>query len=207
MKNSSFSYRLTQAISDAGLKAADLCRECSISKSTMSQYLSGKYEAKHDRIVQMANVLGCSADWLAGQDVPMTPSVSDGVTLGTVPVLRMFGLDFGSLFASENIIGYEACDGIYCDGHHFIMTACDKSMYPLILEGDSILCAAQNSLSHGQTGVYLLPDGKALIGRYSSENNEETIVFANGFFPPYAFAEIPGVRVVGRVVRTVRKWQ
>jgi len=207
MKINSFAYRLTQALGDAGLKAADLCRECSISKSTMSQYLSGKYEAKHDRIVQMANVLGCRADWLAGHDVPMTPSVSDSATLGTVPVLRMCGLDSGSLFAPENIIGYEACEEAYCDGHHFIMTACGKSMYPLILDGDSVLCSVQNSLNHGQTGVYLPPDGNALIGKYSKENDDETIVFANVFFPPYAFSELPGVRIVGRVVRTVRKWQ
>lgn len=207
MKNSTFANRLTQALGDSGLKAADLCRECSISKSTMSQYLSGKYEAKHERIVQMAGILGCSADWLAGQDVPMQPSVSDGVSMGTVPVLRMSGLDTDALFSPDNIEGHEPCDEIYCDGHHFIMKACNRSMYPLILEGDILLCTVQDSLGHGQTGVYLLPDGRALIGRLMFENGEETLVFANGFFSPCPLPELPGARVVGRILRSVRNWQ
>ncbi len=206
MKKSSFAVRLDLALKDSGLKASDLCRECSISKSTMSQYRSGKYEAKHERIVQMAAILGCSADWLAGEDVPMRPTVADGSGMGTVPRLKMFGLDPTALFADENIEGCEPCDLACCDGHHFVVTACDRGMYPLILEGDSVLCIACDRLEKGQTGVYLLPDGRGIICRSIYEDGVEKMDFVNPFYHRIALSEMPGARVIGRVVRTTRRW-
>ena len=203
MKKTSFSQRLSLALSDAGMSAADLGRECDLSKSTISQYRSGKYEAKYDRIVKMARVLGCSPEWLSGQDVPMTPVVSDS-TMGTVPVLAMSGLNPEALFASENICGQEPAEELYCDGHHFVLIAEDDSMDPLILCGDKVLCVRQDTLADGQTGILILPDGSVLIRRIASEEGERVMERANRYYPPRHIDD--SIRIAGRVVRTTRIW-
>ena len=66
-----FKDRLRFAMDKNRLKAADLCRLTETPKSTMSQYLSGKREAKADKIFILAKALGVSEAWLLGYDVPM----------------------------------------------------------------------------------------------------------------------------------------
>ena len=66
-----FKDRLRFAMDKNHLKAVDLCRLTETPKSTMSQYLSGKREAKADKIFILAKALDVSEAWLLGYDVPM----------------------------------------------------------------------------------------------------------------------------------------
>jgi transcriptional regulator with XRE-family HTH domain len=66
-----FKDRLRIAMDKKNLKAVDLCRLTETPKSTMSQYLSGKREAKADKIFILAKSLDVSEAWLLGYDVPM----------------------------------------------------------------------------------------------------------------------------------------
>jgi transcriptional regulator with XRE-family HTH domain len=66
-----FKDRLRFAMEKNNLKAVDLCRLTETPKSTMSQYLSGKREAKADKIFILAKTLDVSEAWLLGYDVPM----------------------------------------------------------------------------------------------------------------------------------------
>ena len=206
MKNSTFAQRLIQAMEDADISAAELCRRCSISKSTMSQYRSGQYEAKRDRILQLARVLGCSADWLAGEDVPMNTVSGDCSASGAVPVLGMVTLRDDSLFAPENIIGHELAEEIYCDGHHFVMTASGDSMEPVICAGDRLLCVRQDTLEDGQMGIFLLPDGDTMVRRLEIQNGTSVLTSFNCYYPPRSIEAFGGVQIIGRVIRSSRYW-
>lgn len=205
MNTDIFASRLKQALEDSCMKAADLCRSCGISRSTMSQYLSGKYSAKYDRVQQFSRVLGCSADWLAGEDVPMTQPVSDSGIMGSVPVLDMRALDRETLFDGEAMIGHEPTEECYCDGHHYVIIAPDDSMDPVIMEGDRLLCIHQRELQPGQTGVFLLPDGRAAVRQLQSEGEELRLVCFNRYYPPLAVSG-GTLRVIGRVIRSMRYW-
>lgn len=68
---SSFSARLSQALQIRRMKQSELCHHAKIPKSSLSQYLSGDYEPKQDRIYLIAKVLRVSEAWLMGYDVPM----------------------------------------------------------------------------------------------------------------------------------------
>lgn len=188
------------------MTAAELCRRCSISKSTMSQYRSGLYEAKRDRIIQLARVLGCNADWLAGEDVPMVSRVSDSAAMGTIPVLGGKDLREDSLFAPESIIGHEPAELCYCDGHHFYVIASGDSMEPVIGDGDLILCLRQNELEAGQLGVFLLPGGDTVIRRLELKDGCMRLVSFNCYYPPRSIDAFGEVWVIGRVIRTTRYW-
>ena len=65
------SERIKKALYIKGLKQSDLCRLTKIPKSALSQYISGAFEPKQDRIYLMAQALNVSEAWLMGLDVPM----------------------------------------------------------------------------------------------------------------------------------------
>lgn len=63
--------RIEIALLIRGMKQCDLCKIANVPKSSLSLYLSGKYEPKQDRIYAMAKALNVSEAWLMGYDVPM----------------------------------------------------------------------------------------------------------------------------------------
>lgn len=70
-KVASTATRLREAMTAAGKKQADLMRETGLDRSSISNYLSGRYEPKQIAIAKMAAALGVSEMWLWGYDVPM----------------------------------------------------------------------------------------------------------------------------------------
>ena len=68
---SSCAKRLSMALNIKGMKQSDLCQITKIPKSAISQYVSGAFEPKQDRIYLMAKALNVSEAWLMGYDVPM----------------------------------------------------------------------------------------------------------------------------------------
>ncbi|WP_307975279.1 aminotransferase class I/II-fold pyridoxal phosphate-dependent enzyme [uncultured Parolsenella sp.] len=72
MEQDGFSRRLRHAMDEAGLKQADLVRMAAargekLGKSQLSQYVSGKVRPRQDALTLLADLLGVSVDWLAGQ--------------------------------------------------------------------------------------------------------------------------------------------
>ena len=63
--------RIKKALTIKGMKQSDLCRITKIPKSALSQYISGAFEPKQDRIYLMAQALNVNETWLMGLDVPM----------------------------------------------------------------------------------------------------------------------------------------
>ena len=70
--------RIKTALTIKGIKQSDLCRLTKIPKSALSQYISGAFEPKQDRIYLMSQALNVSEAWLMGLDVPMERQVKKG---------------------------------------------------------------------------------------------------------------------------------
>ena len=68
---STLASRLSQALNIRRMKQSELCHIAKIPKSSLSQYLSGDYEPKQDRIYLIAKALNVSEAWLMGYDVHM----------------------------------------------------------------------------------------------------------------------------------------
>ena len=90
--------RIKTALTIRGMRQADLCKLTHIPKSALSQYISGAYEPKQDRIYLISKALNVSEAWLMGLDVPIErqesqkPSPSDKVELteGEKALLELF---------------------------------------------------------------------------------------------------------------------
>lgn len=65
------SVRIAKALSIRGMKQSELCEKTRIPKSALSQYISGSFEPKQDRLFLMAQALDVDPVWLMGFDVPM----------------------------------------------------------------------------------------------------------------------------------------
>lgn len=68
-----FSSRLKEALKYRGMKAIELSNKTGIGKSSISDWMSGKYEAKQDKVFLLAEALGVDEAWLMGLNVPMIP--------------------------------------------------------------------------------------------------------------------------------------
>ena len=81
--------RIKLGLKIRGLKQTDLCQITKIPKSAISQYISGAFEPKQDRIYLISKALNVSEAWLMGYDVPMEretisldePKLSEGEKL------------------------------------------------------------------------------------------------------------------------------
>lgn len=65
------SVRISKALSIRGMKQSELCEKTKIPKSAISQYVSGSFEPKQDRLFLIAQALDVDPVWLMGFDVPM----------------------------------------------------------------------------------------------------------------------------------------
>lgn len=72
-----FSERLKKALEKNNISPSTFSELVLINKSTISQYLSGKYEPKRNRIDLFAKILNVDSVWLTGYDVPMERSNSN----------------------------------------------------------------------------------------------------------------------------------
>ncbi len=63
--------RIRKALDIRNMKQSELCRKTKIATSAMSEYLSGLYEPKQDKIYLMSEALNVDPVWLMGFDVPM----------------------------------------------------------------------------------------------------------------------------------------
>ena len=63
--------RIKRALRIKGMKQSELCQITKIPKSAISQYISGAFEPKQDRIYLISKALNVSEAWLMGFDVPM----------------------------------------------------------------------------------------------------------------------------------------
>ncbi len=68
MEQESFANRLSKALIIRNMKPIDLAKLSGINKATISQYLSGRYEAKQNNIYILAKALNINEAWLMGFD-------------------------------------------------------------------------------------------------------------------------------------------
>ena len=71
------SVRISKALSIRGMKQSELCEKTKIPKSAISQYVSGSFEPKQDRLFLIAQALDVDPVWLMGFDVPMEKDIKN----------------------------------------------------------------------------------------------------------------------------------
>ena len=170
-----FGRRLELALKNKNMKNSVLAYRLNVDRSYITNYIKGKYVARPDTIEKMANILGVSAAWLSGFDVPMVEPKKEPLTNVTfmeqshirmIPLYESVSAGFGAL-AVDNIIDYIPVyikDEIEATETLFVKVQGD-SMYPTIEEGDFIQVHKQTSVDSGSIAVVLLDKEEAFVKR------------------------------------------
>ena len=212
-QETTFAERLSEALKEREIKPIELSRLCGINKSTISQYLSGKYTPKQDKVTKIAEVLGISPLRLLGYE----DSAAENIWLGAharstgefcrLPVVGRVSAGIG-IPAEQDIVDYEICDIEFNDDRHFYLTVSGDSMSPKLDDGDRVLVRRQNCLENGEIGVFLVDNEDGVVKRYRFDGDTLSLISINPNWPPRSFKgrEIERVRIIGRVIRSVRVW-
>lgn len=71
MKIATFAERLAEIMRIRDVSLTELHNRTGINKSSISTYLKGGYEAKQNKVYEIARALNVSEAWLMGYDIPM----------------------------------------------------------------------------------------------------------------------------------------
>ena len=217
-----FSNRLNKAMIIRDIKASALSEKTGISKSSLSEYLSGKYEAKQNGIYLLAKALNVSEAWLMGLDVPMTRNDDDtlkkigaiplsGENMVKIPILGTVKAGYDYL-AEENIIGTIKVNmDLVKDGsEYFALKVKGDSMQPILYEDDVVIIKRQNDCEDGQIAVVLINGEEGTIKKVKKSSNGIWLQPFNNNYEPLVFTndeieDIP-VKIIGVVKQLQREF-
>lgn len=77
MTKVTFAKRLQELLDIKNIKASDLSKATGISRSSISHYLKGDWEAKQDNIIIIADKYNVSEAWLMGYDVNIKKEIAE----------------------------------------------------------------------------------------------------------------------------------
>lgn len=228
MLEDTFANRLRKALEYNNMKPVDLANRTGINKSLISNYLSGTFKAKQDKVNIIAETLGVSEGWLMGYDVDMDRDWLDDdadvsnikidnaryieTMTKTVKIPILVKVPAGiPIEAIEDIIGYEEIPAsMLRDGNNYFSLKIDgDSMYPDYKTGDIIIIRQQNDCNSGDDCVVMVNGDDATFKRVVKQEKSIILKPLNNNYEPYYFDEYEimtkPVKIIGVAVEVRRK--
>lgn len=217
-----FAHRLIHAINIRDMKPIDLSRKSGISKTNISCYMSGKYEAKPDGIKLLAEALSVNPVWLMGYDVPMERNTDDLLKkigaiplsdIQTVPIPILGTVKAGyDYLAQENIIDYVGFKLKKTDiENYYALNIVGNSMEPLFDDGDTVLVHKQEEFESGDNCVVLINGDEATVKQVYKGIDEIELKAINPYYPPRKFTKkeikTTPVKIIGVVEKSIRNFK
>lgn len=207
---SSCAERIKLALSLKNLTQADLCRMTEISKSTMSQYLSGKYEPSQLKTEIIARALNVNEAWLMGYDVPMDRTSRLRKKGVKIPVLGevIAGVPIEAI---EDILDYEEItEEMAAKGEHFALKVKGDSMEPVFYAGDIVIVRQQPTADSGDIVIALVNGDESTIKKLKLTDEGLMLIPANPAYEPMYYTRkqidtLP-VSIIGKVVELRRSF-
>ena len=227
MLEDTFANRLKKALEYNNMKPIDLANKTHINKSLISNYLSGAFKAKQDKLDIIAKTLNVSEAWLMGYDVDMDrewfeekePSeISiDNVryietTTKTVKIPILGKVPAGiPIEAIENVIGYEDIPASMLNNgeNYFALKVDGDSMFPDYHDGDTIIVKQQPACESGDDCVVMVDGEDATFKRVIKQEKGIILKPLNNRYDPYSFSEYDiltkPVKIIGVAIEVRRK--
>ncbi len=207
-----FQERLNQALNMRKMTAAELSRRTRVPAAVISQYRSGRYEPKQDRVDLFASVLRVNAAWLMGYDIE--PENNNEISIdsmekwGIRPISTKKIPLLGNIacgeprYADEDRSSYvEVGTDIKAD---FCLRAKGDSMINArINDGDIVFVRSQNAVDNGDIAaviindeatlkrVYFFPDKNILILKPENTKYKDII---------YSEEDLNNVKILGKAI-------
>jgi repressor LexA len=228
MLEDTFANRLKQALEYNNLKPTDLANKTGINKSLISNYLSGNFKAKQDKVNLIAETLGVSEGWLMGYDVDMDRDwLSDNDNISNIKIDNARYIETNMktikipilgkvpagipIEAIEDIIGYEEIHADMLKGGNdfFALKVEGDSMYPDYKTGDIIIIKQQCDCNSGDDCIVMVNGDDATFKRVIKQEKSIILKPLNNSYEPYYFDEYDivtkPVKIVGVAIEVRRK--
>lgn len=193
----SFSKRLKEAMKLRNINQAELSQKSGISKSSLSEYLKGKYEAKQTGLFNLAKALDVNEVWLMGEDVPMDRTYGRSkiieinvINLITNEIIQKIPYVYRTDIENQNI------DNI------FAIYANDNSMAPLLDNNDIAIIQKDIFFVSGGTYLLKLKNGFPIIRKILKTTNGIELQAMNMWnFPPQTNLKDTDIEIIGKVIK------
>jgi len=227
MLEDTFANRLKKALEYNNMKPVDLANKTGINKSLISNYLSGAFKAKQDKLDIISRVLNVNEAWLMGYDVymdrewieddePQKISIDNAryieSTSKTVKIPLLGKVPAGiAIEAIENTLGYVEIPASMLKGgnDYFALKVEGDSMLPDYMSGDTIIIKQQPDCSSGDDCVVMVNGNDATFKRVIKQEKSIILKPLNNNYEPYYFNEYDiitkPVKIIGVAIEVRRK--
>lgn len=227
MLEDTFANRLKKALDMNNMKPVDLANKTGINKSLISNYLSGAFKAKQDKLTLMAEVLGVSEGWLMGFDVdidrewfeekePSDLSIDNAryieATTKTIKIPLLGKVPAGiPIEAIEDTLGFVEIPASMLKGgnDYFALKIEGDSMYPEYMSGDTIIVKQQPDCETGDDCIVMVNGDDATFKRVIKQDKSIILKPLNNNYEPYYFNEYDiltkPVKIIGIAIEVRRK--
>lgn len=202
-----FAARLRSIRQDVGMTQDELAQAIGTSKSVISGYETARNDPSQSMLVKLAKSLGVSIDYLTGirqevqgfEIVDLSPYASIPV-LGSIPA----GVPIEAI---EDIVDHIdiPLKWVKSDDDYFALKVRGDSMYPLFLDGDTVIIRRQTTAETGDICACYVNGFDATLKRVKiSEAGAITLQPENTNYPPMTYTHPGEVTIAGKVVEVRR---
>lgn len=197
-----FAHRLKYAIKIRDVRPVDISKVTGISKTNLSCYMSGKYEAKQDGVEILAKVLDVNPVWLMGYDVPIDRNYEKDkiieinvINLHTNEIIEKIPFVYRTDIAEDDPKNF------------FAIQASDNSMAPLLDVGDIAIIKKYKEFLNKKTYLLKIKGGFPIIRKIIQTDNREIELQAMNMwnFPIQNGLKMEDIEILGEVIRVENK--
>lgn len=197
-----FAHRLKYAIKIRDVRPVDISKVTGISKTNLSCYMSGKYEAKQDGVEILAKVLDVNPVWLMGYDVPIDRNYEKDkiieinvINLHTNEIIEEIPFVYRTDIAEDDPKNF------------FAIQASDNSMAPLLDVGDIAIIKKYKEFLNKKTYLLKIKGGFPIIRKIIQTDNGEIELQAMNMwnFPIQNGLKMGDIEILGEVIRVENK--
>ena len=172
---------------EKGISQQELAKLCGVHQTAVSQWEKGRTAPDRNSLKLLSGVFGVSLETLLGE--------KNSDDENKIPV---FGLITAAALCSK--LG---------SAEYYALSISDSSMSPMMLEGDTVVINRSSQVENGETGVFAIGNGNAIIRKIIKKDTSIMLVSENTSYEPLVFSSaecsaLP-VYVLGKAVELRRK--
>lgn len=210
---------IRQLRTERGLSQGTLGDMISSTKQTISNYENNRRRPDYETLEALADIFNVSISFFLTKeeqeselarirgDIILPPSAIPAPSLSMIPVIGCVRGGAGGL-ACEERLGEEPAQIRGRVEDYFYLKVVGDSMSPEINDGDLALVRRQDQADNGNLVVAIVDQEEGTIKKLALYSSALALVSFNPAHPPRFFSgpDQNRVRIVGKVVQTVRKW-
>ncbi|WP_411842214.1 LexA family protein [Salinicoccus sp. HZC-1] len=205
-----FQERLKQAIKESGLSQAEVSKRSGISRGSITDYLKGRYEAKQDKVYDLAKVLGVRSEWLMGYNVAKKDiTAPTTIQVSTIPVLSKVSAGM-PIYSEQNIVDYIylPADEVRPGKEVFGLIVSGDSMNKEFKENDIVIIEKDSIVENGEMGVVMVNGYNATLKQIKYVNDSIVLMpqSDNPEHDPQIYNNQDEVCIIGKVIGMHRKF-